>query len=379
MAKLFQVNLPDGLSSVKLDSQGRATVQYTVKNVSARSLDGRAVLISLPLAKPPAGAVEKGWVKVDGKTDRHFDPDKEETFTVKIAVPPKSPAGTYTFRLDTVWVDQPDQGDPGGAIAFTVVAPTVKPSPFPLWLIPVIAVVLIGVGVGIWLALRSSGPTVPDLTGKNVTDADAAAQAVGMMLDDKDVKTVESKPEDSGRVVAQSPPAGQKGAKGQAIQITLGAQMVAVPLLIGHQANEVMGILSGKSLAVGQTTTGNNPNFALGVVFAQNPAPQQLVKSGTAVNVQVTPLPVTVLPVIGQPFGNASKILGAIGLRVTSVSGNSGLTVIGQNPPPGTTVPLGTSVALTFPPCVGFICAYNGVIVQRMVAEQAARTPAGHW
>src|ERR1039457_98613 len=108
MAKLFSVNLPDGMSTVKLDSHGRATMQYTVKNVSQRSLDGRAVLISLPQTRPASGVVEKGWVKVDGKTDRHFTANSDETFTVNIAVPPNSPAGTYTFRLDTVWVDQPD-------------------------------------------------------------------------------------------------------------------------------------------------------------------------------------------------------------------------------------------------------------------------------
>lgn len=126
MAQLFRVSLPDGMSTVKLDSQGRGTVQYTVKNVSARALDGRAVLLSLPQAKPPSGPVEKGWVKVDGTSDRHFDIDKEETFTVKIAVPPNSAAGKYTFRLDTVWVNQPDQGDAGGAVAFTVAASTAK-------------------------------------------------------------------------------------------------------------------------------------------------------------------------------------------------------------------------------------------------------------
>ena len=379
MARLFQINLPDGLSNVKLDSQGRATVQYTVKNVSARSIDGRAVLISLPLVKPPRGAVEKGWIKIDGKTDRHFDVDKEETFTVKIAVPPKSPAGTYTFRLDTVWVDQPDQGDAGGAIAFTVAAPVAKPTSFPLWLIPVIAVVVIGIGVGLVLVLR--GPTVPDLTGKNVTDANTALQAVGMTLDETDLKTVESTPGNSGKIISQNPAAGQKGAKGQAVQVTLGAQMVAVPLLIGHQYKDVMGILSGQSLAVGQNKTAANPNFAAGVVFDQSPAPQQLVKSGTAVDVQVTPTTVTVTPVIGQTLGNASNALGAIGLRVTSLSGDSNLTVIGQNPGPGTTVPVGTPVALTFPPgtCVGAICYYNGIIAQQMVAEQAMRAKTGHW
>ena len=158
MAKLFNVNLPDGMSSIKLDSQGRATVQYTVKYVSQRSLDGRAVLISLPQTRPASGVVEKGWVKVDGKTDRHFNINSEETFTVNIAVPPKSPAGTYTFRLDTVWVDQTDQGDAGGAVAFTVSAPSPEgKSKWPLILI-VVAVVLIIGGFTTWLLTRK--PTV---------------------------------------------------------------------------------------------------------------------------------------------------------------------------------------------------------------------------
>ena len=88
MARLFQVTLPEGMSSVKLDSQGRASVQCTAKNVSAAPIDGRAVLVSLPPTNPPSGAVQKGWVKIDGSADRHFDKDKEEVFTVKIAVPP---------------------------------------------------------------------------------------------------------------------------------------------------------------------------------------------------------------------------------------------------------------------------------------------------
>jgi beta-lactam-binding protein with PASTA domain len=202
-----------------------------------------------------------------------------------------------------------------------------------------------------------------------------------MTLDETDLKTVESTPGNSGKIISQNPAAGQKGAKGQAVQVTLGAQMVAVPLLIGHQYKDVMGILSGQSLAVGQNKTAANPNFAAGVVFDQSPAPQQLVKSGTAVDVQVTPTTVTVTPVIGQTLGNASNALGAIGLRVTSLSGDSNLTVIGQNPGPGTTVPVGTPVALTFPPgtCVGAICYYNGIIAQQMVAEQAMRAKTGHW
>jgi PASTA domain len=182
MAKLFQVNLPDGMSSLKLDSQGRATVQYTVKNVSARAIDGRAILISIPQSKPPSGPVEKGWVKLDGNSDRHFDVDKEETFVVKIAVPPKSPVGDYTFRMDTVWVDQTDQGDAGGAVRFTV-KETVKPPISPwVWLIPVILIVLIGAGIGLYVALRPKMVTVPRVTGESFGQAVIDIEGAGLRI-----------------------------------------------------------------------------------------------------------------------------------------------------------------------------------------------------
>jgi PASTA domain len=226
MAKLFQVNLPDGLSNVKLDSQGRATVQYTVKNVSARSIDGRAVLISLPQVRPPSGPVEKGWVKIDGNTDQHFDVDKEQTFTVKIAVPPNSPQGSYTFRLDTVWVDQPDQGDAGGAVAFTVATPPKPNGHFPLWLIPVIAVVVIGIAVGIYFAVSSGGAKVPDLTGVTADAAKTAVEGVGMTLDSK---TVASTPDNAGKVFSQSPAAGQKATKGGTVEVQVGASAKVNP------------------------------------------------------------------------------------------------------------------------------------------------------
>jgi cytolethal distending toxin subunit A len=203
MAKLFRLALPEGVSSVKLDSQGRATVQYTIKNVSQRPIDGRALLISLPQVQPPSGPVEKGWVKIDGKIDRHFDVDREETFTVKILVPPKSAPGSYSFRLDTVWVEQTDQGDQGPTVSFAIAAAAAQsPSSFPLWLIPVLLVVVAGLGVGIWLALRNSGPKTPEVTEAPVTEKpvkDAAPPPA--------VKPDSGKPAVPDKVVAQGPAA----------------------------------------------------------------------------------------------------------------------------------------------------------------------------
>lgn len=62
MAKCFLVTIPGGACTIRLDSQGRASVQYTAKNVSAAPIDGRAVLVSVPQTSPPSRVVQKGWV-----------------------------------------------------------------------------------------------------------------------------------------------------------------------------------------------------------------------------------------------------------------------------------------------------------------------------
>ena len=310
MAKLFQITLPDGMSSVKLDSQGRANVQYTVKNMSQRPLDARAVLISLPPTKPPSGIVEKGWVKIDGKPERHLDANKDETFTVRIAVPPKSAAGNYTFRLDTVWVDKPDEGDEGQTVAFAVTAPPPNGHP-PLWLIPVLLVVVIGIGVGLWLALK--GPKVPDLVGMTVDEATNALDGTDMTLNPTTVPA--NSPADAGKILSQEPPKGKKATKGGKVGVTVGAQ------------------------------------------------------SATTVPVQ---------SVVGQTLGAAIVNLKNIGLNVTpSFTGDTTMTVVSQNPAPPASVPVGSSVTLTFPvntgPCAGRPCVFNGNIARQMILQHATQ------
>ena len=164
MAKFFQINIPEGASIVKLDSQGRAAVQYTVRNVSAAPIDGRAVLASVPGAIPANDPVQKKWVSIDPPAERHFDKDKEEVFTAKIAVAAKSAQpGDYTFRLDVASVAVPDVGDQGPPVRFTV-AQTQKP-PSKMWLWIVLAVVFVlALGVGIWLAVRPKPTATPTPT-----------------------------------------------------------------------------------------------------------------------------------------------------------------------------------------------------------------------
>jgi hypothetical protein len=291
MAKLFQITLPEGMSSVKLDSQGRANVQYTVKNVSQRPLDARAVLISLPPTKPPSGIVEKGWVKIDGKPERHIDANKDETFTVKIAVPPKSTAGNYTFRLDTVWVDKPDEGDEGQTVAFAVTAPPPNGHP-PLWLIPVILVVVIGIGVGLWLALR--GPKVPNLVDKTVDEATNALEGTDMTLNPQTVPA--PSPDKAGKILTQDPPEGKKAIKGGKVEVTVGAQspqLVPVPPVVGQSLGAAIDLIGKANLKVTPSFTGdtNKP------VLSQSPAPPASVPVGSPVTLA---FPVDSGPCVGR-------------------------------------------------------------------------------
>jgi hypothetical protein len=315
MARYFQISTAEGMSAPKLDSQGCATLQIKAKNVTGAAVDSRPILVSLPITVPPSGAVQNGWVKIEGPAEQRFEKDQEKVFVVKIAVPKKDKPkpGTYQFRLDVVSVAVTDLGDSSQVIAFTVPETKQEPSHFPLWLIPVLLVVAIGIGVGLWLALRSGGPKVPDLVGMTATAADTAVQGVGMTLDPK---TVDSKPEDAGKILSQSPDKGQKATKGGKVEVTVGAQ-------------------SAKTVPV---------------------------KS-----------------VVGQNLGQAIVTLEGIGLIVTPLfTGDTTKTVVSQSPAPPASVQVGSSVTLTFPvgSCAGKPCFFTGNIAHQMIVEQAAQARA---
>ena len=239
-----------------------------------------------------------------------------------------------------------------------------------------LAVVVIGIGVGIWLAVRGGGPKVPDLHGRSVTDAAAALQAVGLVLDNTP-DMVDSKPEDSGKIVSQNPGVGEKASKGQSIKVTVGTQVVTVPLLVGQPFAGVQTLLAsqpGGGLTLGKSTPVTNPNYAGGIVAAQDPPPGVVKRAGTAVDVQVTPLTVVVPNVVGQNLGNALNNLRA-NFQPPTWSGDATTTVIAQSPAPGASVPIGGPMTLTFSTgsCGLRLCIVEGIAARQMVLEQAIR------
>ena len=312
MAKLFQITRPDGMSTVKLDSQGQATVQYTVKNVSARVIDGRAVLVSLS-PRPPDGPVEKGWVKVDGRAEKRFDVNEEQIFTVKIAVPPNTPAGSYTFRQDVVWVDKPDEGDQGQTVGFTV---TMTPSPPPIrWWIPVAAgvVVLAVLGIGGWLLLRDSKIEVPNVVGKQIKDAIELLEKANLTIKEN------PQPSPSGpfqQVTLQDPVAGAKiDPEKQPVILTFTVPTpapteVTVPNVVTLPFDKALEILLKAGLkAARKRTQQPSVTSAAGTVMTQEPAAFSPVQPGETINLVIARPGVTVPSVTELKLGDAIRLL----------------------------------------------------------------------
>jgi hypothetical protein len=145
---------------VDLDGSGAGQAAFTVTNTSTETLKGR-------LLATPQGPAKQEWFTVDGEPLRDFAPNAAEQVAVEVKVPPGSPPGSYSFRLDAVSEVNPDEDfTEGPSVAFQVAPPKEKKKPFPWWIVIVAAVVVIGIGVLIWLLTKGgeSKPATPTVT-----------------------------------------------------------------------------------------------------------------------------------------------------------------------------------------------------------------------
>ena|GEM_PF-1238574 len=141
--------------SIRLDAQGRGSTTFTVSNRSGQARRGRARLV-------PSDAGQASWLSVDGEAERSFSPDGTQQYTVRVAPPPGAPVGRYTFGLDVISVENPDEEwSQGPKVAFEVAASQPAKKPFPWWIVAVVIAVLLVAAVIGWLLSRGSKPAEP--------------------------------------------------------------------------------------------------------------------------------------------------------------------------------------------------------------------------
>jgi hypothetical protein len=87
--------------SVTLAANRIGEVPFTVTNVSNRKLRARARIT-------PGAGTPAEWFSIQGDSEQDFEPGAARQFVVRIDPPLGSPTGTYSFRLDAVGIEHPD-------------------------------------------------------------------------------------------------------------------------------------------------------------------------------------------------------------------------------------------------------------------------------
>src|SRR6478736_1809653 len=156
--------------------------------------------------------------------------------------------------------------------------------------------------------------TVPDVVGKQLTDAVAALTRAGLTA--KSVGVPSDKP--SGTVTAQDPRAGTSLVENASVRInySTGQKQVAVPPVVGLDYSTALQQLQAAGFAVARTDVESTQ--PAGVVTSQVPSGSSTATKGSTVNLSVSNGPQTSpLPdVTGQTQADATGTLKAAGFKV---------------------------------------------------------------
>jgi serine/threonine-protein kinase len=203
--------------------------------------------------------------------------------------------------------------------------------------------------VTIWVGTGPPKREVPDVRGKQSTDAVAAITSAGLKA------SVHQVPSDmgAGTVLAQDPRPGVKIVEGSSVRINVseGPKPIAVPNVVGNNVDEASSTLQGAGFAV--ATSSVDSSEPKGTVVSQNPAPNSSAAKGTTVTLQVSKGPTTtgVPDVTSQDYQSAGQQLHSSGFNVrvqrqdVDDPGQNDI-VLSQDPPGGSEQRAGTVVTL---------------------------------
>ena len=387
MAHIFEITASPE-KTVALGTDGTGEVAFTVTNVSGAPVKGRAVF-------GPEKSTALQWLKLIGEPERLIQPRLSDTFVVKVAVPPGTKVGDYSFRLDAISVARPDEDSTEGpTIAIPVALAAPPPRPFPWWILVAAALAIGALSVaalklipGKPTPVVNANVTAPDLSKQNLVDGEVLLTAGKLKLGTVDY--VVSDVSNVDLILKQSPAPRAEVPSGSSVDVQVGVAIVAVPHLKGLTLPDAQKALTGAHLDPGEITPANPPGVRTpGQVLDSSPPEGNLVQSHQKVALTVQAGTVTVPSFAGQPLVGAQAILATNNLILGAVTGLPFRTVVTSGFPPrvvvepnmvsdwsskGQSVPVGTAINLSFP---GGPALVNEKVVNSFSTSKMARFPA---
>ena len=222
-----------------------------------------------------------------------------------------------------------------------------------LW-VAIVAVVLVAVVAGIWLAGRGGSVemvTVPGVVGLAQPEAEQALADAGL-----EVGTITESPSATvpvGDVIEQDPAEGDEVDQGSKVDLVVAVEsdLVEVPDVVGMSKDEALQTLARAQMQV-SVTEAPSDDVAAGNVVSQSPKAGQQVPVDTEVGIVVSTGQgnVSVPNVAGLPVAEAEQELKDIGLTPEPVDAYDATVpadmVISQSPPSGASVAPGTPIVL---------------------------------
>ena len=282
----FDVTAVPAQLTLKQGTKG--TVAVTVTNKLSRAVTARAEAVVEP-------ASAAAWFTPPADTQRSFNsPQATETFQWQVAIPANAPASNVTFRVDVVDIEaKEDNYGKSNAVAITVpkVDEVIKKEEkkIPVWIWPVVAVVIIGVGILIW-KLMPKGDKMPNLVGQTFNES--ALPADKMVVHRVDSLAADTATYRAGVVISQSIPAETKlegtKEKPDTVRIVVQKDFTVVPAdLVNGSPVDAASKLGMAGLAARAGTQSTADQAGNGKVLATNPAPGSLVVRGDTVTINV--------------------------------------------------------------------------------------------
>ncbi|MDQ7825510.1 MAG: PASTA domain-containing protein [Candidatus Eremiobacteraeota bacterium] len=129
--------------------------------------------------------------------------------------------------------------------------------------------------------------TVPNIEGKNVTEANTLLRKFNLILKIDEEQYKENIPRD--QIIRQNPPPGRSVRKGREVKaiVSMGPEMISVPDLTAMSLREATIELTNKRLLLGKVKTSKEKKDEPEQVLDQNPAPGEKVRKGASVQITI--------------------------------------------------------------------------------------------
>jgi beta-lactam-binding protein with PASTA domain len=208
-------------------------------------------------------------------------------------------------------------------------------------------------GIAMRVAVRAREVTVPDLTGKSIADATAAAAVLDLSLRVDDGRRPDPKVP-AGHVLGQEPAAGAGARRQRTIRVWLsaGAHIARAPSLLGETQRSAEIRLAQDGLMIGTVSEIRSALYPADVVVAQDPPPSTATSEVRLLVNRGEDRATYVMPdLIGLNGDRAADVMRTRGFRVsitaqTSASAIPPGIVVRQTPAGGYQVHPGDPIAL---------------------------------